>query len=81
VFNPDGSEQGVITGYYEPLLKGSRSRRTLRYPLYGVPDDMLEIDLGDAYPQTQGQRLRDDCPERKLCPITSAPRLMQARRG
>src|SRR3990172_2598277 len=24
VFNPDGSEQGMITGYYEPLLKGSR---------------------------------------------------------
>ena len=59
VFNADGSEQGVITGYYEPLLKGSRFKgERFRYPLYGVPDDMLEIDLGDAYPQLKGQRLR-----------------------
>lgn len=59
VFNPDGSEQGMITGYYEPLLKGSRFKsERFRYPLYGVPDDMLEIDLGDAYPQLKGQRLR-----------------------
>src|SRR5512140_2028156 len=26
VFNPDGSDTGLITGYYEPLLKGSRTR-------------------------------------------------------
>jgi membrane-bound lytic murein transglycosylase A len=59
VFNPDGSEQGMITGYYEPLLKGSRFKgERFRYPLYAVPDDMLEIDLGDAYPQLKGQRLR-----------------------
>src|SRR5512135_2849481 len=52
VFNPDGSDQGTITGYYEPLLKGSRVKTgRFRYPLYGVPDDLLEIDLGDAYPQ------------------------------
>ncbi len=47
VFNPDGSDQGIITGYYEPLLKGSRVKtERFHYPLYGVPNDLLEIDLG-----------------------------------
>jgi membrane-bound lytic murein transglycosylase A len=69
VFNPDGSEQGVITGYYEPLLKGSRFKSArFRYPLYAVPDDMLEIDLGDAYPQLKGQRLRGRLSGKRVVP-------------
>jgi membrane-bound lytic murein transglycosylase A len=69
VFNPDGSEQGTITGYYEPLLKGSRFKgERFRYPLYGVPDDMLEIDLGDAYPQLKGQRLRGRLSGKRVVP-------------
>ena len=59
VFNPDGSEQGMITGYYEPLLKGSRIKTPrFRYPLYAAPDDLLTIDLGEAYPQLKDLRLR-----------------------
>ena len=69
VFNPDGSEQGVITGYYEPLLKGSRFKSArFRYPLYAAPDDMLEIDLGDAYPQLKGQRLRGRLSGKRVVP-------------
>ena len=69
VFNPDGSEHGVITGYYEPLLKGSRSKTArFRYPLYAAPDDMLEIDLGDAYPQLKGQRLRGRLSGKRVVP-------------
>lgn len=59
VFNPDGTDQGTITGYYEPLLKGSRVKTArYRYPIYAAPDDLLQIDLGDAYPQLKGMRLR-----------------------
>ena len=69
VFNTDGSEQGVITGYYEPLLKGSRFKgERFRYPLYAAPDDMLEIDLGDAYPQLKGQRLRGRLSGKRVVP-------------
>lgn len=69
VFNPDGSEQGVITGYYEPLLKGSRSKDArFRFPLYAAPEDMLEIDLGDAYPQLKGQRLRGRLSGKRVVP-------------
>jgi membrane-bound lytic murein transglycosylase A len=59
VFNPDGSSEGLITGYYEPKLYGSRVKTDrFRYPLYSVPDDLLTIDLSEVYPQLKGMRLR-----------------------
>ncbi|MCG6933142.1 MAG: MltA domain-containing protein [Gallionella sp.] len=59
VYNPDGTSQGLFTGYYEPKLYGSPVKTArFRYPLYGVPDDLLTIDLGDAYPQLKDLRLR-----------------------
>ena len=59
VFNPDGSNNGMITGYYEPLLYGSRTQTTrYRYPLYKVPEDLLTIELGDVYPELKNKRLR-----------------------
>lgn len=72
VFNPDGSEQGMITGYYEPLLKGSRSRTVrFRYPLYTAPDDLLQIDLGEAYPQLKDLRLRGRLQGKRVVPYYS----------
>jgi len=69
IFNSDGTENGVITGYYEPLLKGSRFKsKRFPYPLYAAPDDMLTIDLGDAYPQLKGQRLRGRLSGKRVVP-------------
>jgi membrane-bound lytic murein transglycosylase A len=69
VFNPDGSDHGLITGYYEPLLKGSRHMsERFRYPIYSAPDDMLEVDLSDAYPQLKGLRLRGRLNGKKVVP-------------
>ena len=69
ISNADGSDNGVITGYYEPLLRGSRSKTArFRFPLYAVPDDMLEIDLGDTVPQLKGQRLRGRLSGKKVVP-------------
>jgi membrane-bound lytic murein transglycosylase A len=46
--NSDGSVDGLITGYYEPLLRGSRSRRApFLYPLYRWPDAYAR---GDTLP-------------------------------
>jgi membrane-bound lytic murein transglycosylase A len=64
VRNSDGSTQGLITGYYEPVLEGSRvptSRFTV--PLHAPPDDLLVIEMGDLLPelkdaQARGARLR-----------------------
>ncbi len=72
VFNPDGSEHGMITGYYEPLLKGSRVKtQRFRYPLYAAPDDLLQIDMGAAYPQLKGLRLRGRLQGKRVVPYYS----------
>ncbi|OGT00014.1 MAG: transglycosylase, partial [Gallionellales bacterium RBG_16_56_9] len=72
ILNPDGSEQGMITGYYEPKLYGSRARSArFRYPLYAVPDDLLQIDLGEAYPQLKGMRLRGRLQGKRVVPYYS----------
>ncbi len=70
----DGTEKdsGLITGYYEPLLRGNRTRDArYRYPLYGVPDDLVTVDLGDLYPQLKGQRVRGRLEGRRLLPYFS----------
>ncbi|WP_418789301.1 murein transglycosylase A [Paraburkholderia pallida] len=50
--NTDRSSDGTMTGYYEPLLNGSRQPGgAYVYPVYGVPEDMLYLDsrrLGGA---------------------------------
>ena len=59
VVNADGSDTGMVTGYYEPLLRGSRTRSArYRYPLYGVPNDLLVVDLAALHPDLQHRRLR-----------------------
>ena len=55
----DGAASGLVTGYYEPVLHGSRTRSAeFNVPLYGPPDDLLAIDLASLVPELQGQRWR-----------------------
>lgn len=80
LMQPDGGQEGLITGYYEPLLKGSRTRSSrYRYPLYGVPDDLLVIDLADAYPELKGMRLRGRVDGRRVVPYYSREEIEQGR--
>lgn len=72
VLNLDGSDEGLITGYYEPLLKGSRTPSPqYRYPLYMPPDELLVIDLGDVYPELKNLQLRGRLEGRKVVPYYS----------
>ncbi|HSJ81823.1 MAG TPA: MltA domain-containing protein, partial [Thiobacillus sp.] len=65
----DGGTGGVVTGYYEPLLKGDRVRTArARFPLYGVPDDLVSVELASVYPQLKGLRLRGRQVGNKLVP-------------
>jgi membrane-bound lytic murein transglycosylase A len=72
VLAADGGDSGTITGYYEPLLAGSRAKSE-RYavPLYAVPDDLLTIDLVSLYPELKGKRLRGRVDGRKVVPYWS----------
>jgi membrane-bound lytic murein transglycosylase A len=59
VVNADETITGTVTGYYEPLLHGSRApSKRYRYPIYAVPDDLLVIDLAGLYPDLKHRRLR-----------------------
>ena len=49
----------TVTGYYEPLVRGSRRQGgAYQWPLYTVPADLLTIDLGSVYPELAGARAR-----------------------
>lgn len=53
------AQTGLITGYYEPMLRGSRQPvPPYVHPLHRVPDDLLTIDLASVYPELRGMRLR-----------------------
>ena len=72
VANSDGSTQGLVTGYYEPLLRGSRSREApYLYPLYAPPDDLLTIDLAAINPELKNMRLRGRLEGKRVVPYFS----------
>ena len=65
----EGDDTGLITGYYEPLLFGSRTPSArYRFPLYGVPDDLLTIDLASLYPELKKYRLRGRLAGKRVVP-------------
>lgn len=66
------SGSGLITGYYEPLLRGSRQRSAaFSVPVYAKPDDLLTLALDDLYPELKGRTLRGRLQERKVVPYFS----------
>ncbi len=76
----DGGEEGLITGYYEPLLRGSRKPNSrYRYPLYGLPDDLLVVDLTEVYPELKGMRLRGRIDGRRIVPYYDRAQIDQGR--
>ena len=82
VVNPDGSSEGTITGYYEPLLHGSRKPTTqYRYALFGVPEDLLVLDLGDVYPELKNMRLRGRIDGRRVVPYYSRAEIEAGKGG
>ncbi len=84
VVNADDTTTGMVTGYYEPLLHGSRNRtRRYRYPIYAPPPDLLTIDLSSVYPELKHRRLRGRLEGNRVVPyysrgdIDSDPRLLK----
>jgi membrane-bound lytic murein transglycosylase A len=79
VINPDGSETGLATGYYEPLLYGARKRGgRYQVALHRVPDDLLTIDLAGVYPELKGMRLRGRQVGNKIVPYPSREQMSQS---
>lgn len=69
VTTADGIDVGRVTGYYEPMLKGSRVRNDrYRYPLYAPPDDLLTVELGEIYPELKSERVRGRLDGKRVVP-------------
>ncbi len=48
----------LFTGYYEPEIRGSRRRHgAYATPVYGLPDDLISVDLGLFRQNLKGERV------------------------
>ncbi len=73
VADTDGRDVGRVTGYYEPLLTGSRERTPqFTVPLYAPPDDLLTVELSDLYPELKDKRVRGRVDGKKVVPYWTA---------
>lgn len=51
--------RAFATGYYEPEIRGSRTRRAgYDVPVYRKPDDLVEVELGQFADDLKGRRVR-----------------------
>ncbi|WDU52065.1 murein transglycosylase A [Taylorella equigenitalis] len=69
VFTSKNTSKGTVTGYYEPVVKGSRVYGgSYQWPMYSVPSDLITVDLGSVYPELTGKRVRGKIKGSKLVP-------------
>ena len=70
------TDVGKMTGYYEPILYGSRVKKApYIYPLHTMPADLITVDLADVYPQLKGMRLRGQLEGNRLVPYDTRAQL------
>ncbi len=64
-----GTRSATVTGYYEPLLRGARTRGgPYQIPLYRTPKDLVNVDLSSIYPELKALRLRGRMEGNRIVP-------------
>jgi membrane-bound lytic murein transglycosylase A len=64
-----GQAEGLFTGYFEPLLRGSRQKSArYKYPLYKKPGDLITVDLGKFKRDLAGQQITGRLARNRLEP-------------
>ena len=77
--NADGTDTGLVTGYYQPMLKGSRTKTAkFTYPLYRQPSDLITVDLAELYPELKFKRVRGKLVGNKLIPYATRAQIETA---
>lgn len=72
VHNADRTPDGIVTGYYEPVLKGNRTySRPYVYPVYGTPEDMVYLDIRKVPPSLRKESLAATLDGRNVIPLTN----------
>ena len=78
IVNGESGANGMVTGYYEPLLQGSRQRsKGFEQPVRGVPDDLLTIDLSSVFPELKDKRVRGRIEGNKVVPYWSRAEIVE----
>lgn len=69
-FHDNKPVKGLFTGYYLPLLHGSLTK-TAKYnvPIYGLPTNMVTINLGDFNPEFANRRVIGRIENNKVLPF------------
>ncbi len=75
----DGRDQGLITGYYQPVLKGAKTP-TIRYsiPLYKTPVDLITVSLNGLFPELKYKRVRGRIQGQSLVPYYTRAEIERA---
>ncbi|TGX50414.1 hypothetical protein E5A73_18575 [Sphingomonas gei] len=64
-----GDGKAFATGYYEPEIHGCRERRAgCDVPIYGVPSDLIDVDLGLFSDDLKGKKIRGRVEGRSFVP-------------
>ena len=72
LLDENNGQEGLITGYYEPILNGSLVKTDVyKYPIYKTPKDILIVDFGSLYPELKDYRLRGKIIGNKVVPYDS----------
>ncbi|MDR1648166.1 MAG: MltA domain-containing protein [Zoogloeaceae bacterium] len=78
VVEGDGTREGLMTGYYEPLIRGSLVRDTRNaVPVLPPPADLLAVELGSLHADLQHRRLRGRVVGGKVLPYFSRAEINQ----
>lgn len=75
IFNTDRKSTGEITGYYEPIVNGSRTfGGPYTHPIYGVPDDLLFVDSRTISTQGAARPVWARVQGRVVKPVSATPK-------
>ncbi|UYY77452.1 murein transglycosylase A [Sphingomonas sp. R1] len=73
-----GTGAAFATGYYEPEIAGVRERRSgYDVPVYGLPDNLIEVDLGQFSDALKGKRIRGRVDGRQFVPFYDRAQIEQ----
>ena len=73
-----GDGTAFATGYYEPEIAGCLSRRPgCDIPLYRLPNDLIEVDLGLFSDSLKGKRIRGKVEGQKFVPYEDRQAITQ----
>ncbi len=80
LINPDGSDTGIATGYYEPMLSGARKRGgAFQTPLLHKPVDLQTVDLRAGYPELKGGHPRGRRDGNRFVPYLTRAEIAQSK--